>query len=702
MDGNRNPVFYKVDSWGRITGISFADGVKEGYEYTPAWQGSRVTGGNGSSVQYRYNSLSKVSERTDQQGYTESFRYNEEGNLFLHTDRDGRQLRRNCNVFGMPVYEKATDAEGKNPNISTWHYDSLGRVTRAVCNGHSYEYVYDTQGRLEEKRSSGRRLISYTYDKAGQITEIRDPAGVCTRYEYDILGRRSRVYNGDGLEVRYGYDALNRISSIHYGNGVETAYTYDRDGNISSLETKAGETVLLSFAYQYDGNGNRTTKAGKQASAALGGITSENTAGSNALDISYHYDVCGQLLEERRNGASVSYVYDKAGNRIKKADAQGATVYQFNKKNQLIAEESDAGRKQYTYDKQGGIVEEKNSKGIRHFAYNSRHQQTRVETENGRVQENRYDAENLRFELLENGKRTSFVYHNGELLHEEGREEQKTSYHLGMGIDAFQRGQELSYCHRDEQLSMALITGGEGGIQNSYQYDAFGVQLEEKEQFNNRIRYTGQQYDNLAEQYYLRARYYNPVLGRFMQEDVYQGDGLNLYAYCGNNPVVYWDPSGYVEECLQEQTGGDGGNNSENILNVGAGDSPIPGATNIDINPAAPGVVYGDVNDLSQFESGQFDQVVALNPYNYNILDSDVPRVLKEGGTLTVTGNYSNGFFRRIFRASAESLEESGFEIVSIGEPVSIFAQYGGKVTGGSRQTMGQVLEIILRKIGGK
>ena len=171
-----------------------------------------------------------------------------------------------------------------------------------------------------------------------------------------------------------------------------------------------------------------------------------------------------------------------------------------------------------------------------------------METENGRVQENRYDAENLRFELLENGRRTSFVYHNGELLHEEGRVEQKSSYHLGMGIDAFQRGQELSYCHRDEQLSMALITGGQGGIQNSYQYDAFGVQLEEKEQFYNRIRYTGQQYDELTEQYYLRARYYNPVLGRFMQEDVYQGDGLNLYAYCENNPVVYNDPSGYQKK----------------------------------------------------------------------------------------------------------------------------------------------------------
>ena len=33
-----------------------------------------------------------------------------------------------------------------------------------------------------------------------------------------------------------------------------------------------------------------------------------------------------------------------------------------------------------------------------------------------------------------------------------------------------------------------------------------------------------------------------------MQEDVYQGDGLNLYAYCGNNPVVYDDPSGWSNQ----------------------------------------------------------------------------------------------------------------------------------------------------------
>jgi len=67
----------------------------------------------------------------------------------------------------------------------------------------------------------------------------------------------------------------------------------------------------------------------------------------------------------------------------------------------------------------------------------------------------------------------------------------------------------------------------------------------EEEQVSNRFKYTGEQFDPVIQQYYLRARFYNPVLARFMQEDTYRGDGLNLYAYCANNPVRYVDPSGY-------------------------------------------------------------------------------------------------------------------------------------------------------------
>ena len=82
-------------------------------------------------------------------------------------------------------------------------------------------------------------------------------------------------------------------------------------------------------------------------------------------------------------------------------------------------------------------------------------------------------------------------------------------------------------------------------VLNYYEYDAFGNTIRCEEQVHKRFRYTGEQYDILTGQYYLRASYYNPVIARFTQEDTYYGDGLNLYTYCQNNPVLYHDPTGH-------------------------------------------------------------------------------------------------------------------------------------------------------------
>ena len=80
---------------------------------------------------------------------------------------------------------------------------------------------------------------------------------------------------------------------------------------------------------------------------------------------------------------------------------------------------------------------------------------------------------------------------------------------------------------------MEYITGNAGKVENAYTYDAFGNIISSTEPVKNRYTYNGEQYDNTTGQYYLRARYYNPLVGRFTQEDEYRGDGLNLYAYCG-------------------------------------------------------------------------------------------------------------------------------------------------------------------------
>ena len=91
-----------------------------------------------------------------------------------------------------------------------------------------------------------------------------------------------------------------------------------------------------------------------------------------------------------------------------------------------------------------------------------------------------------------------------------------------------------------------------GKVLNRYGYDAWGVSVVCEEQVENRFRYTGEQFDAITRQYYLRARFYNPVVARFTQEDTYRGDGLNLYAYCANNPVGYVDPSGHQPQCVKD------------------------------------------------------------------------------------------------------------------------------------------------------
>ena len=117
----------------------------------------------------------------------------------------------------------------------------------------------------------------------------------------------------------------------------------------------------------------------------------------------------------------------------------------------------------------------------------------------------------------------------------------------------------------DEQGSTDLITSNAANICNEYYYDAFGNILERKESVHNRITYTGQQYDQSTNQYYLRARFYNPTIGRFIQEDIYRGDGLNLYDYCRSNPVRYYDPSGYESDLFTGMTNEEKGKLGEKV-----------------------------------------------------------------------------------------------------------------------------------------
>ena len=191
------------------------------------------------------------------------------------------------------------------------------------------------------------------------------------------------------------------------------------------------------------------------------------------------------------------------------------------------------------------------SDGKRSFTYDAANRLSHVTTQDGNTQVNRYDGEGLRAEMEENGRLVQFLFDGDKVVAETDCDQNVIRYIRGYELVSSDCEKARTYYHyaSDELGSITHITDEAGNVCNHYEYDAFGDFTVREETVANRFGFTGEQYDPVAGLYYLRARFYNPVIGRFIQEDTYYGDGLNLYAYCGNNPVRYVDPSGHKKEC---------------------------------------------------------------------------------------------------------------------------------------------------------
>ena len=236
--------------------------------------------------------------------------------------------------------------------------------------------------------------------------------------------------------------------------------------------------------------------------------------------------------------------YDKAGNRTGRVAGGAEERYYYDKRNRLTAQEKNGVHTEFQYDDAENLVKDEKA----FYTYDAFNRNTRVETFDGNIQINRYDAEGLRHEMEENGKLVQFIFRGTEVVAEETQEE-KIRYTRAGELLASDAESARTYYHyaSDEMGSITHVTAG-NEILNRYEYDAWGNAEVCEEQVANRFRFNGQQYDPVSQQYYLRARFYNPVIARFTQEDTYRGDGLNLYAYCKNNPVYYVDPSGHICE----------------------------------------------------------------------------------------------------------------------------------------------------------
>ncbi|MEK4186739.1 RHS repeat-associated core domain-containing protein [Paenibacillus sp. FSL L8-0494] len=156
-----------------------------------------------------------------------------------------------------------------------------------------------------------------------------------------------------------------------------------------------------------------------------------------------------------------------------------------------------------------------------------------------------------------------------------------------------------------------------GAVVNSYAYDVWGNITSQKEEIPNPFKYTGEVYDEETGLYYLRARYYDPSMGRFLNEDTYEGQidnplSQNLYTYVENNPLIYSDPSGH--QLLPTGTGYSNKKMLQHCMNVGASTcwNEFRAGT-IEASMAIADFMYiDDINTVLNPDASGFDKGLAL------------------------------------------------------------------------------------------
>ena len=315
--------------------------------------------------------------------------------------------------------------------------------------------------------------------------------------------------------------------------------------------TKEEIEVVSSFDYKVDGVGNRT-----------------EVLEHSGRVVAYKYDALNRLTEEvisndpNGNNRSIGYIYDAVGNRLAKIDSvEGETIYSYNSLNQLVSLTKNGVVTTYSYDNNGNLVSEVTGNSSVTYKWINDGENRLVGLtikDNGgsRNIEYEYNDSGIRVAKVVDGVETRFLIDERhaypQVLGEyDERGQVKASYVYGYGLIAKDEGDEEFFYHADGLGSSRLLTDIYGRVSDSYSYDGYGNLIAATGTGENAYLFAGEQRDKETGLDYLRARYYDPFLGRFISADAYEGtlaDPMSLhdYLYAHANPVVNTDPSGYM------------------------------------------------------------------------------------------------------------------------------------------------------------
>ncbi|WHX59892.1 DNRLRE domain-containing protein [Peribacillus frigoritolerans] len=558
--------------------ISVKDQIGESVSYSYDTVGNRtsIKDSKGQTTSFDYDSRNLLTKVTDANLGVMSYSYDGNGNRTAVNDAKDNLTKYDYNEFNL--LSKITNPLNQ---VTQFEYDRNGNQTKVVLpKGNTISSSFDALNRLNSTYVNGVKKWDYAYDLNRNLTSVIDASGKQTTFSYDKNNLLKQEVKGS-IKTDYGYDPNDNLTSVKFTAGTtsistELAYNkldqltelarngvnqvklvYDERGKVTSMKRanntytsqnyddanrliesknyKKDGTVLDSYKYSYDPNGNHISIV------------------TNNGNVSYEYDSLNQLKNEiLTDGTVISYEYDAVGNRTKKTVTKGTTKtttsYTYNAGNEL----TNVNGQTYTHDQNGNIT----NNGDKTYIYNEENQLIEVKDKTGAsVTKNNYDHEGNRTSITTSTGTTYFHYDGDKVIAETDTNNNITAEYSwdteGNPITMTRSG-KVYYYHLNGHGDVTALTDENGNVVAEYQYDAWGNVISQSGTMasSNPYRYAGYRFDEATGLYYLLSRYYDSNIGRFLTRDTFHGYvntplSLNQYAYSENNPVMLIDPDGH-------------------------------------------------------------------------------------------------------------------------------------------------------------